>query len=499
MAEYFPGPSDLISDPEKNRLALAIRRLLDRARWWFDRKLYPCEVPKLPPRLRAAIRTAWHHHGRPAFPDLLLKLPGALALYAQIESDLKARRAKALGLFITLSQRLGLAVVGRRGMHSKGNFMSGTHEPIDLSLFANSGRIITPNNWTTIPDHLSTHGEVDYDFGDLKISREDLDKLLTHAEAHRPHVKPQEEPIAAPADGGTSQQGTPAVTAPESPPAPTAALAPERPAEPAEFTAPPRRWISLQATLARPARLLAGAGETHDHPPDAAVREELWRALVAGKIRHQLIVGGAYLPPLIGLARDQDGRLLLVGELWDFVDRARGVLEHPSGVPRLIEICQEDALAHFLAWLQQKQSPAPQPEAVTADQPSPAPPPDSAMSPAPQEAPSGQSETSAAQAEEPIAPANPTLQPKQEPKSLRKVLTDALVSLHQEKRIDISTHVQTVLKLGEIADERAGRKPGSTSKSTVERALKGARTRVAGGGESVKLHHLPSDGPSDGT
>jgi hypothetical protein len=73
--------------------------------------------------------------------------------------------------------------------------------------------------------------------------------------------------------------------------------------------------------------------------------------LEAGQIRHQLDVGSAFFPPLTGLVRDQrDGRTLLVGELWDSVDRVSGVLEHPPGVSRVIEICEEDAQAHFRTW-----------------------------------------------------------------------------------------------------------------------------------------------------
>jgi hypothetical protein len=70
-------------------------------------------------------------------------------------------------------------------------------------------------------------------------------------------------------------------------------------------------------------------------------------------------------------------------------------------------------------------------------------------------------------------------QPKQEPKSQREALADALVSLHQEKRIDLNTHAIDVVVLGKMADERVGTKQGS-SRPTVERALRDARARIAG-------------------
>jgi hypothetical protein len=78
-------------------------------------------------------------------------------------------------------------------------------------------------------------------------------------------------------------------------------------------------------------------------------------------------------------------------------------------------------------------------------------------------------------------PTPPLPQPKQARKTLLQVLSDAFVSLHQEKKVDINSHAVRVLKLGELADEKAGRKPGSTGKATVERALSAARVRVARG------------------
>ena len=61
---------------------------------------------------------------------------------------------------------------------------------------------------------------------------------------------------------------------------------------------------------------------------------------------------------MAGLAGDQIG-----GDLWESncVNQLTGVLEHPPGVSRAIEICEEDAMAHFRAWLEQKQSPEPTP------------------------------------------------------------------------------------------------------------------------------------------
>jgi hypothetical protein len=135
----------------------------------------------------------------------------------------------------------------------------------------------------------------------------------------------------------------------------------EAPAVP-EQPADPPRYRALHIYLAQPALLLAGAPEIHGG--DDAVLQELRRALEAGEIRNRIVVGAAYLPPLAGLISGQ-----IVGELWrsDSVNYASGVFEHPSGVYRGIEICEEDAQAHFCAWSPQKQSPAPQPEAALAE------------------------------------------------------------------------------------------------------------------------------------
>jgi hypothetical protein len=139
--------------------------------------------------------------------------------------------------------------------------------------------------------------------------------------------------------------------------------------EPPDFPAPPRGWISFQAILARPSRLLPGDPETLEHPLDDAIRKELFRAAPAGLIRHELLLSG-HLNTLEGLLRDPiDERLLLAPEHWDRVDRVRGVLEHPPGISRVINLCFEDAQAHIHTWLQQKQPPKldpPPPEELLA-------------------------------------------------------------------------------------------------------------------------------------
>jgi hypothetical protein len=71
-------------------------------------------------------------------------------------------------------------------------------------------------------------------------------------------------------------------------------------------------------------------------------------------------------------------------------------------------------------------------------------------------------------------------QPKQKPKSRQEALADALVSLHQERTIDLNTKAIGVVDLGKMADQRVGAKP-PTHKPTVERALQAARARIAGG------------------
>jgi hypothetical protein len=84
------------------------------------------------------------------------------------------------------------------------------------------------------------------------------------------------------------------------------------------------------------------------------VLEELWRALKAGQIRHQLDYGVFHIPMPVpaGLTRDLVyGYPILVGEIWDLVDPVRGVLEHPLGAPRALEFCEEDAHTHFRNWM----------------------------------------------------------------------------------------------------------------------------------------------------
>jgi hypothetical protein len=132
-----------------------------------------------------------------------------------------------------------------------------------------------------------------------------------------------------------------------------------------DFPAPPRQWISLQEVLARPSRLLPGDPETREHPLDDAIRKEVFQAAMAGQIRYEFLIG-QHLHSLTRLPRDPiDGRVLLAPEHWDLVDRVRGVLEHPAGVSRGINICTEDAQAHIRAWLRQQQLPSSQDLAVS--------------------------------------------------------------------------------------------------------------------------------------
>jgi hypothetical protein len=119
----------------------------------------------------------------------------------------------------------------------------------------------------------------------------------------------------------------------------------EQPAEP--------HYRALHVFLAQPALLFARAPENHVRPPDAVVLAELWRAVEAGEIRHEVDMGGAYVPPLAGLSNNQ-----ITGALWhsDAVNRMTGCLDHPLGVPRPIKICLEDAQAHIHAWSQKRSS-----------------------------------------------------------------------------------------------------------------------------------------------
>ena len=137
--------------------------------------------------------------------------------------------------------------------------------------------------------------------------------------------------------------------------------------------ADPPRYCALHVYLAQPSRLLAAIREIYAGLLDAAVVEELlrelWRALKAGQIRHEVDIGSVYWPLSLALARDPiDGRPMLTAEQWNLVDPARGVLEHPMGVARPIKACEEDVVAHFGAWWRrrQEQSSASQPEAAQA-------------------------------------------------------------------------------------------------------------------------------------
>jgi hypothetical protein len=135
---------------------------------------------------------------------------------------------------------------------------------------------------------------------------------------------------------------------------------PERPAEPSDFTAPWQGWPPAHVYLAQPALLLAAAPGSHDCSPDG-VREELWRAVEARVIRHQVVVEAQiYVPPLSGLVQGQ----ITDPQLWRRVDRVRGVLELPPGTVRVIKICEADALVHFQTWPRQQREAA---DPVAAD------------------------------------------------------------------------------------------------------------------------------------
>ena len=225
---------------------------------------------------------------------------------------------------------------------------------------------------------------------------------------------------------------------------------PERPAD-------PPRYRVLHVYLAQPALLLSGAPEIHD---DDAVMQELRRAVEAGEIRNRIVVGAAYLPPLAGLISGQ-----IVGELWrsDSVNYAGGVFEHPPGVYRGIEICEEDAQAHFRAWSPQKQSPAPQPKAALAE---PTEPPALATTPHDPEL------TPAVSAARPTREWRPGEAPRNHPERVAQVLYD----LHQSHEIN-ATSPPGVYDMAMKVQTRLGLK--SISKATFDRGLKLARKAVA--------------------
>jgi hypothetical protein len=135
----------------------------------------------------------------------------------------------------------------------------------------------------------------------------------------------------------------------EAEPVPKAEGVASRPKQSKPHPALTRQWIQCRVAIAQPAILFAEVPESFDC---TTVLKEFWRALRAYEIRHRLDFGTVQMLGLPGLAFDPvDARPVLTGEAWRFVDQARGVLEHPPGVPRAIEFCLEDAQAHFRAWL----------------------------------------------------------------------------------------------------------------------------------------------------
>jgi hypothetical protein len=180
-SEYFAFES---LKPKRNPLASGIRRLLIREWWWRTRKPRPCPVLKLHPRPRAAIRTAWHRHGRPPFRQLLSKLLDDLSAYPQAVADRDAALRRASKAFIARAMECNVVIYGRAGdFFWTRNFRSDRHAPVGSSLFANACRVITADNWTIIDRDPLAPSKAGSDYGDLKIRRTDLVKILSPAEA----------------------------------------------------------------------------------------------------------------------------------------------------------------------------------------------------------------------------------------------------------------------------------------------------------------------------
>jgi hypothetical protein len=273
-----------------------------------------------PPHLRKVNRIAWHRRGRPPLPELRRMIQHDFVEYHRIEEDLLFRRAKIQALYVAQLREGELVSLPGSYKNGIGTPRPGRHihTDVDLRYFAFDRRISTGNGWLIRGD-LGLDEEDNDALYDLKIRREAHARIL----ASRAHP-------AAPESAG--------VLLPE----------PRR--------APPQRWISLQEIVERPSRLLPGDLETREHPLDDAILKEIFRAAPAGQIRHELLLSG-YQNTLEGLLRDPiDERLLLAPEHWDLVDRERGVLEHPPGTSRVINLCLEDAQAHFRAWLQKRSS-----------------------------------------------------------------------------------------------------------------------------------------------
>jgi hypothetical protein len=193
-------------------------------------------------------------------------------------------------------------------------------------------------------------------------------------------------------------------------------------------------WILLQPLLMRLAR-----------PVDAAARDELWHALEAGQIRHWLDIGGIHWPLSLTLARDPvDGRTMLTAELWDLVDRARGVLEHPMGVARPIKVCEED----FRAWSRRGQSPE-----ANAD--------DAAGAPEPKQQES-----------------KLEWRPSNAPKNLPERVAQVLYNLHQRDEINVMARPSAYSMAAKVQTRLELKKP--ISKATLDRGLALARKAVEG-------------------
>ena len=250
MIEYF-----LDNVHGKPPLVNGIRLLLRRACLWQQGK--PNRNSKLSTRLRKAVRTTWHRHGRPPFPRLCRILLRERADYHRIERDLKARRAKALASYAPQVREREL--VGRPGVwrNDYGTPKPGinTHMDVDLRLFANSHRIITASNWLII-GNLKLDEEDKEAVYDLKIKREAHARILASQALHTA-AEAEHAPTAQTASG----QSEMAAASEPRPNIPSSAedlnlidlnkkMATTSSSRHLQVT-PPQRWIPLNTILAK--------------------------------------------------------------------------------------------------------------------------------------------------------------------------------------------------------------------------------------------------------
>jgi hypothetical protein len=242
-AYHFRGPSDV---PGKPPLVRAIQLLLRQACWWRRRR-QGHKRTKLLPDLRKAVRAIWHRHGLP-FPELCRQLIRDVADYRRTESDLKARRAKALRSWAPQLKKGEL--VGRPGVWKNGcgTFKRDKHKKVGPRWFADQRRTITASNWLIRGD-LGMDEKDCKAYGDLKIKQEAVVARLTGSQDSHAVTKLQ----AAETPATVSAEQSPAAVGPVS--------------DPQDDKAPPSQRVSLQTRLEDALDSLEAEGTDIRNPP----------------------------------------------------------------------------------------------------------------------------------------------------------------------------------------------------------------------------------------